>query len=379
MEKDNNELIQKNKENGRSKDIIILILTILLIGCAVYILYLNYKPDNKKTTKLEEKPDYKINEIPANFDKTKYSDYTFTNVKIYDESTNGKAIYSNKKEWIEYEDNKKLEVNNCFNEGKYLYELKNGTLTVTNISTNAPKNDSYTFTKITNIKLIMEYFESHGCDSNNTVILTNDGKVYYRNGDTNIKTRLNYQTIESQFKLFDTKYKIEKIGYSSYDNASGLYQLGALTSTGEQINLYLSERKTSDVYGKNIADFISCAPIGEFIIENDGSIMWGGNLASSDYLKNEDNKKIYVNYSFGNQDKQYIIDKQGYLYAYNTIEDLYGHDFSKSSTITLKKYSDKRVFSIGTHKKDGIVDSGIIVFEDGSYKKMDMSVDFGFN
>ena len=212
-----------------------------------------------------------------------------------------------KKEWITYQEEKYIEVEKTTREGtilNYSFEINNENLLTIIDKVN---NTSYSFNKITNIKSILAYSE-YNYDSISIILLTNEGKVYYRKSKIYGST-INYDTIEEEFILLNTDQIFEKIGYINNQNNQEK-EIGALTSTQEEVTLYLENNQISEPINKNLYACLDDCNLNDLKINYDGTAYY---YNSNLMYKNE---KIKVSYAFLTENnKVYIIDNNGILFS----------------------------------------------------------------
>lgn len=320
------------------KIFILLLLPIFLfgaVGCG------------NKTTKKEEKKE----EQKVKLDLTKYEDYTFEDLKIYEEDLKGQKIHE-PREWIEYVEKTEV-LFDTFSEGvTYNLEINDGHLKITNNST----GENYTFNKIINAKNIMICVNGQVADERIFIILTTDGDLYYR--DASSKSPINLVTFEDEFNLLNSEYKFEKIGYETYF-AFASKSLGALTTTDEQvtIDLWFDEPTVSNPYLKDTsARFVIATNNHNYqfaYIKTDGSVvLYNPNSSqTTDYIVDENGEKIYATYVFSS----HIIDFEGYIYKVNP------------ETFVAEKVSSSKVAKIGAKELYEGVNKYVVVLEDNEF------------
>lgn len=271
--------------------------------------------------------------------------YTFHKVTFLNQNYK----YPNKT-WIQYEENRSIDFKipaDCIGKNPihYKFVIQNGTVTVTDqLNQNL---EPYTFQKITSVKNIMVLSSGQDCTEMYIILLTNDGKLYYRSNSKNMKSqetdlnpfRLDYTTLENEFEVVSTNYQFDKIGYSVYGFPSNVRRLGALTTTGEQVSINIYFNGTvSEPYRTNLYYFLTYQFSDALLINVDGKAYF----QSEQYLTDENKKAILVNYAFYDNRYLYLIDREGYLYRVG---------IDNKSTV-LRKYSDHKVVGIGTNSNE---------------------------
>ena len=355
-----------NGNNNRTIKTVAIIGTIVLVVILVVIvIFLLVKSMNKNNNTSNDTNDNQVNDnnVDDNIDDDNSIDlskYNFTDIKTYDVSTNGNIVY-NSKEWID--DSAKTDItvtDSCVeNDGnKYTFKINNGILTLLDEKT----KETYTFKNITNVKSVMEHV-AYDCENLNIVLLTNDGKVYYRE---NYKFTLDFKTIESEFIQVNTNYKFDKIGKSNYPLNST--DVGAHTTDGHEVAISINNNGLVSEPFEDVYDILLYIQRKGLLINYDASLM-----SDNKYITDDSNNKLYINYGFTSNDKVYIIDRQGYLYTIN-INDKY-----ELETTTADKYSDVKVKSIGIDNTGSHYSSVILQFENSKNIEIDGSIKYGIN
>lgn len=262
-----------------------------------------------------------------------------------------------KKEWITYQEEKYIEVEKTTREGtilNYGFEINNE-----NILTIIDKvnNTSYSFNKITNIKSILAYSE-YNYDSISIILLTNEGKVYYRKSKI-YGSNINYDTIEEEFILLDTDQIFEKIGYMNNKNSQEK-EIGALTSTQEEVTLYLENNQISEPINKNLYACLNDCSLNDLKINYDGTAYYyNSNLIY-------ENQEVKVSYAFLTENnKVYIIDNNGILYSNDK-------GFTK-----LIKYSENKIKRISFGEENNNVYVNIELYGETNSKYLKVIKAFG--
>lgn len=213
------------------------------------------------------------------------------------------------KELITYQEEKHFEIEKKTSTGeniKYGFEINNDN--ILNIIDKV-NNTSYAFNKITNIKSVIAYSEQT-YDSISIIILTNEGKIYYRKSKL-YGSNINYETIEEEFILLDSTYIFEKIGYINSNNQQEK-EIGALTSNQEEVTIYLENNQISEPLNKDLYSCLADCSLNDLKINYTGTAYY--------YAKNLTyrNEEIKVSYAFlTEENKVYIIDNNGILYSNN--------------------------------------------------------------
>ena len=331
--------------------ILISVLSVLVVGLGVFIVYDKViNKDNREN----------LNEDTEN-SEGKYSNYEFKNINLLSKD----YIYP-KKEWIDYQEEKEINIqrDNCAGSVHYKFTIKDGKLTVRDMLAQFPED--YTFQNIINVKAIMEYNNGQDCGSMDIVVLTTDGKIYYRNSyDYMTETQslqLNYSTLESEFRLLETNYLFDKIGYSTY-YVLGSRALGALTTDGKQVTISTNNDSISSPYSSNIYSYLSSRYGQTLNIDYNGKIYFEENK----YITDQNNALIYINNGFYGDDAIYIIDREGYLYQIK----------SDNSTTVAIKYSNSKVVSYGYDTSNPYASNIVLIFKDK--KEVEFSKRLMFN
>ena len=281
-----------------------------------------------------------------------YPDYQFENINLLPKS----YIYS-QKEWISYSEDKEIDIERdmCIDENPihYKFIIQNGILTVKNML--AQISEEYTFKNIINVKAVMEYTNGQDCGSMDIIILTTDGKIYYRNSSEYISEtqslQLNYSTLESEFKLLEVGYLFDKIGYSTYYSVESR-SLGALTSDGKQVTIITYNGTISEPYSSSVYDYLASYLDGKILnIDYTGKMYF----EEEKYITDENYNSIYINNGFYSNDAIYIIDREGYLYKIST---------DGSSTIATK-YSNNKVIQYGYDHSKPFSSGIVLLFDNG--------------
>lgn len=306
------------------KIFIILLLPIFLIsvvGCGNE----TTENKNKKEEKVEKEEQQEILE--------EYEDYTFIDVKTYNEKNNGEILFS-EREWTDYQNLKEIIlkeeviVNNQLVTFEYKYVIEDGFLVGYNLGTDERK----VLSNFGNIKELSTY--CNGNAERGVAVLTETGKIYY------LLSISNGSLVEESLKLIETDYTFDKFGHTKFYRECA-FKLGALTTNGEQVTIDTSTGEVS-IIDNEIYNYICGTASTCFNIMNDGKIYYTNNpILNGELLTNENNENIYYNYIFDKHDtKYYIIDRQGYLYEFK-------YNSLSTDKLYATKYSSNKVVKIG--------------------------------
>jgi hypothetical protein len=310
-------------------------------------------------------------------DTSKYEGYTFTDIKTYDESTNGNIVYTldettnigESLDKIVYSTETTSENSYCLNALTHTYSIENGKVTL-----KASNGKSHTFTSIKNAVSILDY-AYQDCNAAIIAILTSDNNIYIRHyedfAEADSDVIYNVAREDDLIKI-SSDLKIEKIGYTSVFDSYGVPTMVAKTTDGKVARVtcdasWDDDENTYEYYNYRLELTDEVLDADGIIVHEDATVTYG-NVSIVD----ENSNKIYALgiYAINNDEKRdydvaYILDRQGYLYQI-TYADL----SDNMKIYKAKKYSDKIVKKVGTNSNE----DAILLFEDGEELVMQVVV-----